>query len=66
MGLTVQFHNPTHATVFEFELEGNRRASVRFHSADGEEMPIYTTPAAAHAIADAFNAAILAKLEVVA
>lgn len=58
MTLSVGFHDPISASALTFISAGREYGSVRFTDAEHVSVTIYTTPAAAQAIADAFNAAM--------
>lgn len=58
MTLSVGLHSPTVARALIFTHEGREHASVAFRDEYRAEVTIYTTAAAAQAIADAFNAAM--------
>lgn len=58
MALSCSFHRPLKAVPNVFESHGEMHGSVKFLDNSGAEIAVYTTPAAAKAIADAFNAAI--------
>ena len=63
MALSVGLHDPVSARSQTFVSEGKAHGSVRFTCDRGDHVTIYTTPEAARAIADAFNAAIKPKQE---
>ena len=56
--LMVGLHDPVSAHSQTFVSEGKAHGSVRFTCARGHEITVFTTPEAARAVADAFNAAI--------
>ena len=62
MTLRCAMHKPTTAEVQEYEFGGNLCGTVTF-SDGSQEIDIYTTPAAAKAVADAFNAAMNGTIE---
>lgn len=57
MSLRVSMHRPLTAEASTYPLGGGERGSVTF-SDGSQEIDIYTTPEAAKAVADAFNAAM--------
>jgi len=61
--LMVGMHDPVSAYAHSFENGGKVCGSVQFTCDRGDRTTIYTTPEAARAIADAFNAAIKPKQE---
>ena len=61
--LMVGMHNPVSARAQSFVSDGRDCGSVQFTCDRGDRTTIYTTPEAARAIADAFNAAIKPKQE---
>ena len=61
--LMVDMHDPISANANEFQNEGQRHGSVRFTCKRGDHLTLFTTPEAAFALAEAFNAAIKPKQE---
>lgn len=61
--LMVGMHNPVSARAQSFPNVGKDSGAVQFTCGRGDHVTIYTTPEAARAIADAFNAAIKPKQE---
>ena len=62
MTLRCAMHKPTRAEASEYTFDGLTRGCVTF-SDGSQELEIYTTPAAAKAVADAFNAAMNGSIE---
>ncbi|WP_339765033.1 hypothetical protein [uncultured Sulfitobacter sp.] len=61
--LMVGMHGPVSAYANSFVIGGKVCGSVQFTCDRGDNVTVYTTPEAARAIADAFNAAIKPKQE---
>ena len=61
--LMVGMHDPVSAYANSFVSGGRDCGSVQFTCDRGDHVTIHTTPEAARAIADAFNAAIKPKQE---
>lgn len=61
--LMVGMHDPVSAYAHSFVNGGKESGAVQFTCDLGDNVTIYTTPEAARAIADAFNAAIKPKQE---
>lgn len=58
MSLEIAIHKPTKAEATEFTSGGKRWGCVRFSDGTRGGIDVYTTPAAARAVADAFNSAM--------
>lgn len=58
MTLRIALHQPTEAEANVFMFNGQPSGTVMFRDADGADLTLFTTPEAARAVADAFNAAV--------